>query len=268
MSPDVVSPSAKPFNAGKNGSVDQFLAANKAASLIPDAGAGQQELQNGAIQAFKEGRPENVQAVLLNRDDFKIDGKDAVADILLKLAGGNDKASDIINLAVAKHTEQGKRSALSYALNDAISRNIGDKSFYEALLKSGANANVENGRGFTGVILANAVTQHHSLSVVKLLHEKGASFDDARLLMQSDKKFWGTDCIESLNAYQEKITGKPAGITGDLSPKVLEIIEQLQQQVKDITERLDRVEPAVNSPQPQETKIVQNKKRYPQVKGL
>lgn len=111
----------------------------------------QKELRRGAIQAFKEEHPENIQTALLNLDEFAIHDsyvnrlysqeRDARENIISDLIRDGNDPSAVINLAllptVAPDEKQG---SLDNALLRVVQGVIyGGKAFIDALLEAGAN---------------------------------------------------------------------------------------------------------------------------------
>ena len=142
--------------------------------------------REGALHAFREKRPENIQTLLLHADTIR-DGHyypNPVHAILIDLSETSaDKVADI-KLALAKFPEEDRKELLNKTLNNAIWGQAGGEAFYALLLQAGADANAGID-GYAGIILARAVFRNHSLSVIKLLVDNGASFKDALTTMYS-----------------------------------------------------------------------------------
>jgi len=252
----VAAPTRTFYDVGLNGTVDEFRQANKGAfdyrysSGQHHGTQSQRDLQRGAIQAFLEGRPENLQTVFANLSEFKI-GVEAKFStetvdrkkILFDLTEGSDRPAAIIALALAQICEpEKKQEVLDEVLCDAVHCNPypGEEAFVSALLKAGANANAEF-MGSPGKILAMAITYAHPPRVVKMLYDGGASFDDALFRMRT-KPFWDDKremCIEKLKAYRQEITGEAA--TVEVRP---EILLEMRQMIADFTEAAKDKKPA------------------------
>ena len=265
------------FEIGKNATAEEFRAANKKALKKRNPYTAQLELQRGAIQAFSEGRPENVQTVLSNLDEFRIKTRHnrydtsfediSVIASLLRLTEGNDNPSAAISLALEKIPEQAKQGVLDNLLYKYIYSYGATTTFVDGLLKAGANANA-----FEGQILAQAAARSRHISVVKLLHDNGASFDDALFTMQT--KNWEQKFINGLKAYREEITGEPATEDAKTQATMAQLLEQvavLTEKVGDLTEKLDKTSsatPASNANQSQKAPAPKKKKSYLSLKGL
>jgi hypothetical protein len=112
----------------------------------------------------------------------------------------------------------------------------GDWFRMAGMIVAGADANGEND-GFRGTTLAYAVANQRQPQTVALLAEAGASFNDALFFMTAkgfDEKY-----REQLLAYREKITGEPAR-----NPDQEETLRALQEQVLELTQRLDEAKPS------------------------
>lgn len=149
-----------------------------------------EHLQKGAIQAFKEGRPENVRFLLSHHPG---DTKYNAAELLLELVKdvSDNKTAALVRRTLENLPQQDKQTIL-------------DKALVIAVIK-------------------------HSADTVKWLRANGGEYKTARLLMKTDG--WNglyPNCLEKLHAYQEH---EKEGI-----------LEQMQQNLKDITARLEKAE--------------------------
>ncbi len=245
----------------------------------PDAG----KLLQGAIQAFNEGRPENVQHILTNPQKFRTyrdyygNNVDVATQTLTTLVTGKDYAVEILTLALAKVPAEAKQDILNQTLVSHIF-NSGKPSetFINTLIEAGADANAPTKDGFKGHVLAFAVEKSKPLPVIELLYKNGASFDDALFLMQVKK--WKKESMDNLKVYREKVTGQPATEEGE----ILKVLKLLREDIAEMTKRLPseaatpkhaETKPAANANQPETTqpelpKAPQPKKAYPAVKGL
>jgi hypothetical protein len=203
---------AKHTKIGKNASEDKFLEAFKKFSASDWAPSTHKvrNLIEGALQAFNEGRPENIQTMLLNAksvesrlDPFKYPY--LVPSILLKLTEKSDEKLGVVNRALAKIPEADKESVLSNALKTAICKSVGEEPFFA------------------------------------LLYEAGASFDIALSNMQALGA--DPDDINRLKFFQERIEGEPAAAepipspTDETMPVLIDVMQQLLEQVAELTRR-------------------------------
>ena len=130
---------------GKSGAEDKFLKAfqkvEKSTFVMAESYAKRNVLLDGAVEAFREGHPENIQAMFakLDQDWGKHSFMYRSALILIQLSEGRDDKSAIIDRALAKVPEQGKKRILNHVLVNAMGNHKGGEVFYAALLKSGAS---------------------------------------------------------------------------------------------------------------------------------
>ena len=251
---------SKCADLARNGTADQFLQAFK--KEIGADGLGFRPstptdrvalLMQGAIEAFCEGRPESIQVLFQNLKTIKF-GKlfrgnhryDLFKQALFTLSEKYNDRQAAIPLALAKVPEQDRQEILDSALYDSVRWDFGGESFLALLLQSGADANATVD-GSAGSILACAARMR-SPGVIKLLHENGASFEDAILALQANKEKWAKKNIDSLRFYQQALEGKPATAqTGD--EDIRDILRQIQQQISDLTVKVERLEsPAAAQP--------------------
>lgn len=243
------------FDIGKTATEDKFLQKlRKERRYIYVTANKNEHLIAGAAQAFFEGRPGNIQAALLHA---KTAGRhilhSSAVNILFDLSEKSGTKCADITLALAKILEEDRSAVLSNALNEAIEHDIGGEPFFSLLLDAGAEANARI-CGYQGNIIATAIHAKQPISVTKLLHDRGGSFDDTRTTMLS----LGYDANEliTLDHYQKELTGKttapeadmPAPEEADMRDVMLEILAEL----KEITRRLPPpAEPAANANQPE-----------------
>jgi len=279
---------------GKDGTTDQFLETLEKVAARNSYWDGKPEdkvniLMDAALEAFFEGHPENIQTALQNFKtitfskiyrDISCSYRDDpafyfITSTLYKLAEKSDDKLADITLALAKIPAEDRERLLNKALNTAIYKGIGEKSFFSLLLQSGADANARID-GQPGALLVTAVCSGHptyvAKSIVKLLHDNGASFDDAFTTMDHQNRT--ANNIKSLKIFQEQIAGKPAAaeappsspVTEEALLKVLEAMQQTQEEMRreiaelrqELTERLPP--PAELASQPQ-------KKTYASLNG-
>lgn len=246
------------YEIGRYGTPEQFaqLLQNSKANPGGYYETDRRDLVDGALRAFHEGRPENIQMVVANPEAVKSQRYHyVVPGVLLKLTEGSSDKLAVIIRALEKVPAEDQQKTLNNALNEALMYGIGDEPFFAALLKSGANANVKVG-GYAGGLLAAAACYKHPVSVIKLLHDNGASFEDA--LHGMHLRGHQTPDIDRLKHYQEKVTGKPAvaaeaacqpGMDKALVA-LLETVLHMQEQLVELTKKVDRLSapmPAANT---------------------
>ena len=262
-----------PFEIGKDRTAEEFCLANKQAfdKHSPDA---QRELYRGAIQAFKEGRPENIQTVLSNPEEFKIFSyyyKNINAlgtteippqETLLALIEGSDDPAANVILAIAKVSER------QSFLNDTLHRVVQEKdaeTLADALLKAGADANAEYD-GSPGLILARAASEGQPRPMIELLLKNGANFADTLYMMGI--KGWEEDSIKKVKIHRQEITGQPATEEGELLEAVGLLRKELAEMQEDITSMAERLPPVAELQREPTSRPATRAKKAPQEKAV
>ncbi len=108
-----------------------------------------------------------------------------------------------------------------------------------ALLQADANANASNGN-----ILAQAIGYGRPETMIKLLHENGADFNDALATLEGIKNWTDEakeDAIRNLKKYREKYTGEPAD-------KMSALLQEMAEMRKELTELRKAIPTAQNAP--------------------
>ena len=237
------------FEIGKTGTADEFLHAFKKRMKGASYEAmddGTNKLRRGALEAFLEGRPENIQAILLNAED--LDQPNLAAHTLLDIAEASDNKLHAIMLSLEGLYGAQKEACLSKALQNAIRNHVGDEDFYALLLQAGADPNGGSSNSH-GTTLFVAVDKG-SPATVKLLHEHGASFDVA--ISWAEKRAQSKELLDRLNYYKENIEGRP----DDLIEIRQETLDLLMDQVRELTERV------YSAPAPKQKKDKAAKKKH------
>lgn len=257
-------PKLTPYEIGKDGSVEAFTEANQKAANHTIrrhfidyylGEADQKELRRGAIQAFHDGHPENIQTALLYPEDFIIlekeygweleDTRTAILSDLIK--DSNDPAADI-KRALEKIPAQERQGVLDDLLNAAVNgyyskiyrkimTDYTSETLTAALLKAGANANA---------ILAVAIRNNRPEPFIKLLHENKADFNEALSALESRKA--DDKIIKRLKDYREKYTGQPA------DENVVRIRE-LERQLAEAREEITQLRQGQIAPNPSRTPL-------------
>lgn len=199
---------------GKNNPADEFLkACNKVSSPAWTSNPAKPErLINGALQAFREGRPGNIQTLLLNAKSLEEGGRfcNIVPFVLSKISEESDDKLADINLALEKIPDADRESVLSNALKTAVSKSIGEEPFFA------------------------------------LLWQAGASFDVALSNMHA-RQDCDQDDIGRVTFFQKKITGKPAAgeaaqpAAEEVLPALVDIVRRMQDQMRIITEEVSHL---------------------------
>ena len=216
------------FNIGKNGAVADV---QKAFAKPKDGCVSQEKLYLGAAEAFHEGRPENIQAILADRDNpHWIPKERFVFVVICHLVKGRDDPFNMIMLALEKFSTAQKQEALNGFLYQAFTtrslQGADAEALVEALLKADTDVSLAGDASAISRTMAQAIHIGHSTRLIKLLHENGAQFDEARDLICS-RGYNEADIsgdLDRLNALQEEITGEPATEVGRLRKRV----EQLE----------------------------------------
>ena len=169
-----------------------------------------EELQKGARQAFLENRPEKIQVILAEPEKFLPLGRhlslrkedDLVSDTLINLMNSSDDAATIPALALARiSNEKKKQTIISRTLYVLIANYKGAQfeKITAALLQAGAKA--------SSLSLADAVHRKLPQAVVDMLIDKGASFTQARTILQARRSENADrlDFIERIKELEENI---------------------------------------------------------------
>jgi hypothetical protein len=241
------------FDIGNNGTEEKFVKKLGKTYTYASESRKNKLLIGGAVQAFLQGRPENIQAALLHRTKTAgyLPYHNTTADILFDLSEKSTNKLDDITLALAKIPEDERKAVLNKVLHDALGEIIGGEPFFSLLLEAGADANAVID-GHPGMLIVRAIDANHPISVIKLLHDSGASFDDARTTMHGK----GRDSadIATLDHYQKVLTGKtPDAETDQPAPEeadTRELLRAILAELKEITRRLPPAEPAANADRP------------------
>ncbi len=237
---------------GKNAAPEKILAQYK--KVLDNSGwAGSYSLRlsnlvDGAIEAFREGRPENIQMLIAHAKELdSYYYPDMTANILHALTEGSDDKTTIINLAIATVSQDRKTSLLSDALKTSIRESIGEESFFTALYKAGASFDM----------------------AISMMHAEPHELSD----------------LASLKFFQEKISDTSSPVTKEATaaipaipaiPKisaedadVRQLLTQLLEQVTELTQEVKRQgaqAAAAKASQP-EAKSTPAKRSYPAVKA-
>ena len=179
-----------------------------------------EELQKGAREAFLAGHHEKIQLILAEPGKFLPVGKtlrtksedDLISNTLINLLNASDDPAAALSTALKDVSEKKKQTSISRTLYVLIAdyKNVKYEKVASALLQAGAKA--------SGLSLADAVHRKLPATVVDMLIDKGASFDEARKFLDSRK----SQHADRLDFIQHARTQKA-------------IIEGLMQNVRDLT---------------------------------
>jgi hypothetical protein len=251
---------SKYVKIGKDGTAEQFLEAfNKVGNtkFFPSANQQRAEaLVSAAVEAFRAGDPAKVQIALARAETVeKFIGKYRFAALVLSgiTKESADKQADI-KLALEKVPAEKKKDILGNALCGAVTWDpIGADFFIDELLKAGADPNTRMSNE-AGRLLLLAVL-NRSGAVVESLSKAGAAFDKAEqyLFAEWHGSSYFSEYNEKLQHYRARFEKKPEAVAGETMGRVFEILEQMQEQIRDLTAKVDRLsgqqEAAAHSPQ-------------------
>jgi hypothetical protein len=218
-----IHPTETIFYRGYNGTVEEVAAAR------PDF-----YLAKGALKAFTEGRPENFQTILaastLSAKGLITFGKDTLWNLYYDDPNTFAALSaEKLQLMTAKMSEaqsqtfflQLIQSALGYTSNSPILLMAGGLIKADIVDKNELNQSLSN------------ACYHGATALVTVLHAKGADFNEILF----DAKLAGNTAFSTkIEAYQEKLTGKPID-------KTQALLTELQQQIQDLTAKVESLSP-------------------------
>jgi len=207
----------KAQNFGKEKSPEEFLEAYRKYqhaeySIKPN------RLVAGAVEAFREGKTENLQMLFTDISLLYHRYRDIRSvSVFQQLTEGleQDSAAALIGLVLTKASDETKQEILDQTLYQGI-RN---EKLCAALITAGANPGAEID-GDVGFILISAASRGAPISTVKLLHDNGASFEDA--LTTAYVKGYNSETRERLEFFRNKLEGKPQPAKEVLPPALTE----------------------------------------------
>lgn len=256
---------------GRSGTGDEFIKAFKRVAdpswRYDDCSEKRKILTDEAVQAFCDGHPEKVQAMLSNPAAFAEKGRGYYnAFVSNALCGITEKSDDKfagINKAFARIPEQKRKEILGQALYTVIYwGGVRAEPLVDPLLKSGADPNVEVD-GKTGWILALAVIYNMSDSDIKSLYDNGARFEDALPILQG--KDYYQKYISSMLLQREKLEGTPAAVPEAQMERHLQLEQRVDELAVEVQRLTALLEGQVSSPKAEETTQpgIRLKKRSP-----
>lgn len=206
----------KPFDIGKDGTLDELKRAveearGKNRSGYHKGAEDQWTMYEGAVAAFKEGRPENLQAILQDPDAFSVPERYSMIQtpsrykFLEKAIDGAEDPAAAVTLALAGIPAEERQDMLDDLLCATVCY-LKNEKLVEGLLGAGADPQADLS-GFTGLTLARAIEASQTPAVIKRLVDNGADFDDAAFAMMSNN--WGADNLAKLNVYKLQLFGTP-----------------------------------------------------------
>ncbi|MCE9508162.1 MAG: hypothetical protein K8R48_07615 [Alphaproteobacteria bacterium] len=219
-----------PFEIGEKGAVEEMIAAVSENFF-------DERILYGAVKAFKEGKPENLQAFfaadlspktpsfhsrnLAKRGDSVLLSHDS-GYFLARIV--YDLSSDQIQQALEKMTPEKKQIALDsalYVVADAWTASNNVPGDILKLVTAGANVNAHN-----GLALLSAAKENN-MKVVKSLHGLGEDFSISIQRAETSFHFVSPDkqVIGTLKLYQDMILG--AAREKDLQKQVDDLKAQL-----------------------------------------
>jgi len=223
------------FNKINYVEIGKMASAEDLSKIFGNVSRGKQgKLINGAIEAFRNGNPENLRAILSASATTVNSGRSIVLQII---KSSSDEAA-VINSAFKNASEDFKKRVLDAVLFDVIrySKPAAEESLVAALLKCGANANAEQG-GFTGSLLAFAVFYDQPPSVIQLLIDNGASVEGA--LQRAYAKSYDASYIRELMIYKAEPEKKPRREMAETDTQAT--ILELRKDVQVLTEKVSEL---------------------------
>jgi len=232
-------------------------------------------LKEGAMAAFAQDRPENFQSYIVWANE-KEKEEQATSD-LLKLTATLETAdpASVVSLAVKGMDGKQKQNFLNECLYWSVRKAIGKEDFVKALLGAGADAAFKSSSGVPSVVLDWAVHLGKPLSLVKLLCDHGAGIDD--IVFHYTVSGNRSVDLEKAKYYKEQLQPSPQkefaakaaayAEDGDLSPKAIALLLEMQEQIRDLTEEVRMLTGKVEnlSPQKAAPKASAKAREYPSV---
>jgi hypothetical protein len=198
------------------------------------------ELAKGALKAFTEGRPENLQTVLTNpillQKGFPKYGELSLSDLCYaeKPVFAALSAEQIQTMTAKMPEAQGQEFLIRLIAVNL--RHIANNSpFFAAacsLINTDSADKIELDR-----LLAQACNSGATAAVTILLN-KGVLLENA--LFEARINGWESS-VERVQIYQERLTGNTANKTQTL-------LTELKQQIQDLTVKIDRLSPVAAPP--------------------
>ena len=232
------------FEIGHTGQASQF---REALESVYEPSQRFLALGKGAMQAFNEGRPENMQILCHALHKFS---EHSSLNILLQLINSaHSEPADALASAFKTTSEANRKNILTRSLIYVCNAEDIKKyeSFIEAALKNGADANtVED--GFPGSLLAKAVCEDASQHITDLLLTYGADANGA-LARANDRTKYTDAHKDILKGYVEKQKKLAAGVN-PVTPRrvsaaqesdIRTILRQMQENIADLTEQVRAV---------------------------
>ncbi len=182
------------YEIGKSEKLMEFLDKNKCEDMD---GVQKRVLSEGALEALKLGRAENIQTIFGITDS--VDWHLFVFCEVEKILQDTKDQESILALLMEKIPEEKRQNVLDDLLNKTF-----DSSHYPALIAAGAKVTTE--------LLIKAVSEEEPEDIIRLLHENGADFDKAIKHVQLSREWDGDarrDTVQKLKIYRETFTGQP-----------------------------------------------------------
>ncbi len=189
------------------------------------------ELKKGAIEAFLDGHPENLQEMLAQPQEFLEDRyqneKEFRNRLLIQLA---DKMPDagVPLLALAKVGKEARQEILNDALYTLVNDYDDVEKETSALLAAGADASYSS-----SITLAAAIHKGKPAAVIDMLLENGASYQAALERMQAHSDYYG-DKTQKI-AYDEYRRETEARLEAQEKR-----IRELEETVAELTKKKDK----------------------------
>lgn len=235
----------KYFNIGKDETPEKVVALidKKSQAFRHSLREQARDMERGAIAAFREGRPENVQAIFAASDDL---WRNPYRVLLEVLEGSADIAQDFARALAQVPVDERPRTLASAlaaaAFDDNQDTMLALVSFYEDL---GATISPEH----SDSALARAIARDFEFKDIKRICDLGANMDDAIVYMVRCG-YAGSD-TEKARLYKDRLEREapPATAAADTSNDLLQQILATQQE---LTEKVDALAKAMEKLQPQE----------------
>lgn len=236
--PKTPAPSAA-YTAGRHGASGDI--AQKMKTLFRDE--DQVELIKGAIDAALAGNTSNLHEIFRVENKEKLSKPQFIKHALIHMTV-HEKGTDILNMALAGVTTAQRQDHLDSYLIQCCNRHASYSGYAPKvagfLLQAGARADGKNSRA-----LYKACENRHE-TLIDLLHKNGADFNAAIVEAGLENDYSPAKNMQLVRLYRQKFTGIPA----DSQEQTAQMLTEMREQIRDLTQKVDQLSQAVDKKSP------------------